>query len=411
MRISQVDIIPIRPRFARRYDGHEIRMRSIDQRTVFRVTCDNGVVGYGDYRCAPPPQSVADAMLGQSPFAFLRDESLPLGLGAACYDAAGKHLGIPAWQLMGSRQRQRVPVCAWTRPGPPAVMAAEIERAAAEGYLLFKVHTCQHHDLLEQHRAIDDAAPPGFRMHYDFNHNRTLAAVLPILEQLPMARVACVEDPVVLSDLEGWRRLRERLPVPVLMHVPPLNGIQEMLMGCADGYIIGEYCGGFGDALVRGHAYARAGLLNVVQLTGGMLTKAFALHFACTLPKGHTINLVDQYEDDVTRQVIPVDAGSSPVPEGPGLGIEVDEEALAELASRPAPRLPEHVGVLRMADGRLLYTPSIPDPSQVLGFEEGTLRGVDCRIWEDDGSEEFRRVRERVSRGGYWLAPAGEERG
>ncbi len=73
MRISQVDIIPIRPRFARRYEGHEIRMRSIDQRTVFRVTCDNGVVGYGDYRCAPPPQSVGDAMLGRSPFAFLRE--------------------------------------------------------------------------------------------------------------------------------------------------------------------------------------------------------------------------------------------------------------------------------------------------------------------------------------------------
>ena len=83
---------------------------------------------------------------------------------------------------------------------------------------------------------------------------------------------------------------------------------------------------------------------------------------------------------------------------------------MEELASRPEPRLPVHVGVgvLRMADGRLLYTPSIPDPSQVLGFEEGTLRGVDCEIWENDGSEEFRRVRERVEQEGYWFAPSGE---
>ena len=63
------------------------------------------------------------------------------------------------------------------------------------------------------------------------------------------------------------------------------------------------------------------------------------------------------------------------------------------------------MGVLRLADGRVLYTPSIPDPSQVLGFEEGTLRGVDSEIWEEDGSEEFRRVRERVEREGYWFAP------
>ena len=163
MRITSVDIIPIRPRFADRYEGAAVRMRAIDQRTVFRITCDNGVVGYGDYRCAPPPSAVGEAMLGRSPAAFLRDESLPLGLGAACYDAVGKHLDVPAWQLMGSRQRQRVPVCAWTRPGDAETMASEITRAAEEGYLLFKVHTSQHYDVLEQHRAIDDVAPDGFR--------------------------------------------------------------------------------------------------------------------------------------------------------------------------------------------------------------------------------------------------------
>lgn len=407
MRISQVDIIPIRPRFARRYDGHEIRMRSIDQRTVFRVTCDNGVVGYGDYRCAAPPQSVADAMLGQSPFAFLRDESLPLGLGAACHDAAGKHLGIPAWQLMGSRQRQRVPVCAWTRPGPPAVMAAEIERAAAEGYLLFKVHTCQHHDLLEQHRAIDDAAPAGFRMHYDFNHNRTLAAVLPILEQLPMARVACVEDPVVLSDLEGWRRLRERLPVPVLMHVPPLNGIQEMLMGCADGYIIGEYCGGFGDALHRGFAYSKANIPSVIQLTGGSLATAFALHLGAVLPRvAHTITLDDNYEEDLAAERIPVVEGCSPVPEGPGLGVEVREDELTRLAEREPYEMPRVLGVTRFAGGRTLYSVGPPNLEREMGFQEGLIRGHRFELRQDDGSEEFGRLYARAQAEGSFFGPA-----
>jgi len=235
-----VDIIPIRPRFVERYGDAAVRMRAIDQRTLFRITCDNGIVGYGDYRCAAPADAVGQAMIGQSPAAFLRDEALPLGLGAACYDAVGKHLDVPAWQLMGTKQRERVPVCAWTRPGSAETMAEEITRAAAEGYLLFKVHTSQHYDVLEQHRAIDEVAPDGFRMHYDFNHNRTTAAVLPIIEQLRSPRVACIEDPLVLSDVEGWRSLRRRVDVPLLMHVPPLGGIQEMLLGCADGYIIAE---------------------------------------------------------------------------------------------------------------------------------------------------------------------------
>ncbi len=408
MRISSVDIIPIRPRFADRYEGAAVRMRAIDQRTVFRITCDNGVVGYGDYRCAPPPSAVGEAMVGRSPAAFLRDESLPLGLGAACYDAVGKHLDVPAWQLMGSRQRQRVPVCAWTRPGDAETMASEITRAAEEGYLLLKVHTSQHYDVLEQHRAIDDVAPDGFRMHYDFNHNRTAAAVLPTIEQLRSPRVACIEDPLSLSDLEGWRQLRQRIDVPILMHVPPLGGIQEMLLGCADGYIIAEYCGGFGDALIRAHAYARAGLLNVFQLTGGMLTKAFALHFACTLPAGHTINLVDQYADDITDDVIDIDSGTSPVPEGPGLGIAVDEHKIRELAGRcdlveSDLAVPRHLGRLRLADGRILYTPSIPDLRQLLGFEEGTVRGIDFDVWEDDGSADFAEIDRHVTENGYWF--------
>lgn len=405
MRIDRVDIVPIRPRFAERYAGHEVRMRAIDQRTLFRVVCDNGIIGYGDYRCAPPSDSVAQSMLGRSPAAFLRDESLPLGLGAACYDAVGKHLEVPAWQLMGAQRRQRIPVCAWTRPGNAQVMAGEINRAADEGYLLFKVHTAAHYDVLEQHRAIDDVAPDGFRMHYDFNHNRTVAAILPIIEQLRSPRVACIEDPLRLDDLDGWRALRQRIDVPILMHVPPVDGIQEMMAGCADGYIVGEYCGGFGDALIRSHAYARAGLLNVVQLTGGMLTKAFALHFACTLPAGHTINLVDQYADDVTGDVISIDAGSSPVPEGAGLGVSVDEERVAQLAARAAEpqQLPVHLGRLRLADGRIVYTDSIPDVQGILGFEEGSLRGIDFDIWHDDGSAEFIRLRQLVEQQGYCI--------
>ena len=49
--------------------------------------------------------------------------------------------------------------------------------------------------------------------------------------------------------------------------------------------------------------------------------------------------------------------GSSPVPEGPGLGIEVDEGLLQDLASRRDPELPRHLGVLRLPDGRVVYTP------------------------------------------------------
>ena len=47
--------------------------------------------------------------------------------------------------------------------------------------MIFKIHTCAYYDVYEQTRAVEEVAPPGFKMHYDFNHNRPLAAVLRIL--------------------------------------------------------------------------------------------------------------------------------------------------------------------------------------------------------------------------------------
>ena len=47
MKITEVDIIPIHPRLASRYEGLEARFVSITDRTVFRVRTDHGLVGYG----------------------------------------------------------------------------------------------------------------------------------------------------------------------------------------------------------------------------------------------------------------------------------------------------------------------------------------------------------------------------
>ena len=90
----------------------------------------------------------------------------------ALYDVMGKHLDIPAYKLMGQRIRDRVPVAAWTRPASPEDLAKDVQRAVGEGYMIFKIHTCAHYDVFEQTRAVEDVAPPGFKMHYDFNHNR-----------------------------------------------------------------------------------------------------------------------------------------------------------------------------------------------------------------------------------------------
>ena len=133
--------------------------------------------------------------------------------------------------------------------------------------------------------------------------------------------------------------------------------------------------GGIGDSLIRGFACGKANLQVIIQLTGGTLTKALALHMGAVLPTmtGHSVNLDDQYEEDITER-IPVIEGFSPVPEGPGLGIEVDEDALARVAANQPTEIPKHVGVLHMPGGHKIYTPSFASVSRLTGREEGTIR-------------------------------------
>jgi hypothetical protein len=118
---------------------------------------------------------------------------------------------------------------------------------------------------------------------------------------------------------------------------------------------------------------------------------------------GHSIHLDDQYEDDVTTSRIPVVCGASTVPDGPGLGVEVDEDSLARLAERaanPPPPAARCVGILRMPGERSWYTTLPPDIVRLSGREEGDLRGVGVDLWQDDGSEDFERTYDRVTREG-----------
>ncbi len=403
MKILSVESIPINPRLAARNADQKVRFAGIDTQTIYRVKTDNGIVGYGDCRGhAPLAAGTVASMVDRSPFDFIGAD-LPVGVVGALYDVMGKHLEVPAYKLMGQKLRDRVPVAAWTRPASPEDLAKEVQRAAAEGYTIFKMHTCEHHDVFAQNRAVEEVAPPGFRMHYDFNHNRPPAAVTRILHGLESSPVVgFVEDPIFWQDLEGWRLLRHKTSFPLLMHVPQLGGGPELLGGVADLYMMGEI--GIAKSLRLGFACALANVSTVIQLTGGTLCKALAMHLGAVLPNvSHSINLDDQYDEDVTGGRLEVAEGSSPVPEKPGLGVEVKEELVARLAAAAPTVLPRHLGILHLPGGRRFYAPSIPSVSRLTGFVEGNLPGVSSEVWTDDGSAQFTSTYERVQREGAFM--------
>ena len=404
MKITDIEIIPIVVPVAERYDNHHgrIRMGGIDQRLFVKIHTDNGLVGYGDYEGVdrPPPQLEIDRLIGRNPFDFINNSFNP-AIGMALYDVMGKHLEVPAYKLMGQKLRDAVSVAAWTRPCPPEVFRGEIERAVAQGYSIFKMHTSDRYDVFEQCRLASEVAPEGFKIHWDFTgrRGRTVGTVLPIIAEIEREYpiVGYIEDPLDQRDLDGWSKLRQRTQLPIVHGgAPALGGMQELLHGVADIYMIG---GSIGNTLALGHAYGLANMQCLLQQTGGTLTKALTLHMACVLPTAtaHSVILDDQYDEDITTETIPVTEGFSRVPEGPGLGFEIDEDALARAAARRSKPLPRIVSIVHLPGGTRIYSARHANIKRITGREEGAIRGINVEQWEDDGSEEFDRIYERVT--------------
>ncbi len=408
MRIKDIKVIPIYPKLAERYQHRQVDLYGIDHRTIFRVEADNGLVGYGDQRVRPggqPTQSIVDPLVGQNPFDYI-NQNLASGLSGALYDLMGKYLEIPAYKLMGQKVRDQIPVAAWTRPASPEHFRGEILRAVDEGYTIFKMHTCTYHDVIEQTRLAEEVAPEGFQIHYDLNSNRSLASALPLIKQMERDHpiIGYIEDPLVKNDIDGWHRLRNQVNLPIIMHGTPLGGIQELLQGIADIYMLES---GVGNTLTTGFAFGKGNIQTLIQLTGGTLTKALALHMAAVLPThtAHTINLDDQYaENEDVAPLIPVISGSSAVPKGPGLGVDVNEDALARLSANQPIEPPKHVGVLHMPNGHTFYGRSYISPTDLTGREEGTIRGIKSELWLDDDTREFDHVYQRVQKEGPFRA-------
>ena len=405
MKITEINIIPIYPRLAARYQRRKVDLYGIDARTVFKIQTDKGITGYGDQRVRPWGQPAADKydhLIGKDVFDFINNnQPFDSGLNCALYDAAGKYLEIPAYKLMGPKIRNSIPVAAWTRPASPSDFRDEIKRAAEQGYMIFKMHTCAYHDVMEQSRLAEEVAPPGFKIHYDLNKNRTIGTVLPLIKELEKNHpiVGYIEDPLHRNDIDGWRRLRAQTDLPIIMHGTPYGGVQEVIHSQADIYMIG---GSMFETLATGFALGKANTQVILQFEGGTLGKAMAMHMAAVLPThtAHSINLDDQYAEDITTETIPVIEGSSPVPEGPGLGFDVDEDAITRLSEQKLVESPKHLGILRMPDGNTYYGKSYVSPTTVTGKEEGSVRGFTSELWEEDGSDEFTEMFERVEREG-----------
>ena len=339
-------------------------------RTIVEVEADNGLVGLGEMGGGGESAEAAFSALlpylrGHDPFQlealrfkianptaslYNNRTQLLAAIEFACIDLIGQQLGVPASDLLGGRLRDSVPFASYLFYRYAAEGYSEVrtpdqlvehtrELKAAHGFTVHKLKggVFPPDFELECYRALA-AAFPDDRLRYDPN------AVLSVAEGLRFGRAIeelnneYLEDPV--WGLEGLRVIREQVRVPLATNTVVVNFEQlasNVLRRAADVVLLDTTFWGGIRPCVKAAGICETFQLGVAVHSSGELGIQLAtmLHLGAVLP-----NLTyaadahyHQLRDDVIEggKLVYAD-GAIAVPTGPGLGVRLDKDRVAQYA-------------------------------------------------------------------------------
>lgn len=400
--------LPFRPTPKRAMDRELPHWRFTE---VLQVRLSSGAVGAGEtllfYTWGATSDDDIARAAGGNAVELMWDDSLGAGLQMALFDAVGKTVGVPVHQLLGHQLHEKTPLAWWNIDMPPQDMASECRTAFESGYMAYKTKGRPWYDIWEQARQIAAAVPGEFKLDMDFNSTLLDAQrAIPICQHLDTYPQSDIyESPIPQRDVEGNVAIRDATRASIAMHYGSPAPATVVRSGCCDGFVIG---GGASRVLRQGAFAAEVDMPFWLQLVGTGITAAYSLHFGAVLKQAvwPAVNCHQLYKHDLLATPIVVKDGFSAIPDGPGLGVEidwgtVDKHRVDKPAERPnPPRMLE----VSWKDGRRMYFASSYGTNFVVGpCAKGAIdryeRGVDARLWPADGSDEWQQIWDRAQDG------------
>ena len=398
-------------RTVHRMEFREIPRRNMDREIphwrysdICRVTLKCGVTGIGEtlmyYTWGATAEEDVQRAVGQSALDLLWDDSLGAGLQMALFDAVGRAAELPVHALLGEQVHQSTPLSWWNIDTSAADMASECRTALQQGYMSYKTKGRPWFDVFKQVEQSAAVVPPEFKIDMDFNDTlRDADRGLPILKRLAeYPQVDIYETPIPQNDVEGNRRIAEATHVKIAMHYGNPSPATVVRTGCCDGFVAG---GGASKLLSIGRFCEQTELPLWLQLVGSGITAAFSLHFGGVLRQAvwPAVNCHQLFETSLLTTPIVVREGKAEVPNRPGLGFELNEDAAARMAvDRPAARPdPERLIETTWADGRRMYTANNGQINFMLTAGNAErypyfAPGADTRLLPNDGTPAWRKL-------------------
>ena len=335
-------------------------------RHIIRVQTDEGISGVGETQRGTDVATVraaASALEGSDPIRFclqnipiegdigrflvgwesgryrprLHEVNRPAGpaypaFEAAIFDIVGKALGVPVSTLLGGAYRDRVPVDFWFGRRSPEEAFRLAKQAVELGYHGLKMKNALEDPTVAQVEAITRAAGDAFQITIDPNERfyRPAEAIrlARALERFP--NVAMFEDPMPKWNLDWYKLFRAKTSIPVTLHLgPPQDVINAIKAEACDYMNLGGSmvnfvkCAAIADAAGIPCWHGSGVDLGILEAT---YVHASAVSRNCVLNGDIFGRLIREH--DLLAEPLRISDGQATVPTKPGLGIELDMDAV-----------------------------------------------------------------------------------
>jgi o-succinylbenzoate synthase len=256
-------------------------------------------------------------------------------LEMALFDLAGKAAGMPVWRLLGAAEAAPVRCNATLVAGAPEAVAAGARAWAARGFRTFKLKLGVGDDL-RQVAAVREALGPEALIRVDANASWSRDDAIAILQELEPLGVELVEQPTErLRDMAAVAGATD-IPIAADESVASARDAARAARAGACELATAKLAktGGVGGVA----AIAKHLPVYLSSALDGPVGIAAAGHAAQAIYRdsrdpGLAHGLATQllFADTIAARECELRDGSVHLPDGPGLGVEIDEEALARL--------------------------------------------------------------------------------
>ena len=264
------------------------------------------------------------------------------GLDMALWDLAGKAAGQPVHRLLGGAVRDHVSYFAFPQGESAAALAAEAAVGAAEDYPVIYFKIGRGEDIDMANVAAVRAVIGERRMRVDANESWDTLTAIRMIRKLSPYDVEFVEQPTPSGSIAALAHVKAAVDVAIAADqcvYSAAEAFEVCRRRAADVIVLGlhETGGilGFRDAAAVAAAAGVNICLHGVYETG--ITTCAANQIAATLPNlddGNQIMWQLLSEDIVATPDLTPRAGRLGIIEGPGLGFDLDRDALARAAER-----------------------------------------------------------------------------